>query len=163
MSFKVADPTDHSKIDLAAYEPVWLDELIPMWRASFEAGVGITDPHPVEEQRAYFLAEVVPHNTVRLAFEDERLVGFVAATRDSVTQLYVRVDTQRRGIGTRMLDWAKSQSQGRLWLFTFARNTIARAFYERHGFVLVARGFEAHWQLEDLKYEWSAEKQCASA
>ena len=143
------------RIALCGYRADALDALLPMWRASFEAGVGITDPHPLEEQRRYFLSSILPHNSVRLAFLDQRLVGFVAASHESVVQLYVRIGFQRRGIGTRMLDWAKGQSTGSLWLYTFARNAIACAFYERNGFVHVAKGFEPMWQLEDVKYLWS--------
>ena len=66
------------------------------------------------------------------------LIGFVAASRDSIAQLYVRIGYQRRGIGKLMLDWAKARSNGRLWLYTFARNKRACAFYERHGFKVTA-------------------------
>jgi ribosomal protein S18 acetylase RimI-like enzyme len=141
---------------MAEFRDERLDQLVSLWRASFEAGVGVTDPHPLAEQRQYFLAEVLPRNTVRLAILDEQLVGFVAASRESVAQLYVRIGFQRRGIGTMLLDWVKAQSVGSLWLYTFARNLGACSFYERSGFTAVARGFEPLWQLEDLKYNWSA-------
>ena len=141
---------------LTAYDDFVLDQLVAMWRESFEAGVGVTDPHPIAEQRAYLLTEVLPRNDVRLAMLDGRLVGFVAASHASVAQLYVRVGFQRQGIGTLLLGWAKAQSAGSLWLYTFARNRVARAFYERHGFVGVAHGFEPHWQLDDVRYEWAA-------
>jgi ribosomal protein S18 acetylase RimI-like enzyme len=131
-----------------------LDELIPMWRASFEAGVGVIDPHPLAAQRHYFLSEVLPHNQVRFALLAGELVGFVAASTESVTQLYVRVGFQRRGIGAQLLAWAKSQSSGTLWLYTFAQNVHARAFYERNGFVAIAHGFEPIWRLDDVKYQW---------
>lgn len=129
-------------------------DLIPMWRESFELGVGVEDPHPIAEQEKYFWAEVVPNNAIRVAFLEGRMVGFVAASRTSIAQLYVRKGFHRLGIGSRLLEWSKSQSDGSLWLFTFERNVGARAFYERHGFRIVARGFEPMWKLDDLKYEW---------
>ena len=138
-----------------------IDELLPMWRASFEAGVGIVDQHPLSQQRDYFLTEVLPHNDVRFAIVGNQLVGFVAATAESIAQLYVRVGWQRRGIGTQLLAWAKAHSTGSLWLYTFARNLRARAFYERNGFVAIAYGFEPMWQLEDVKYQWVRDPWCA--
>lgn len=142
------------RIALSEFSDDWLQELIPMWRASFEDAVGIRDPHPLESQRKYFISEVLPRNSIRLAIEDGRLIGFVAASRESIAQLYVRIGFQHRGIGTQLLNWAKSQSAGTLWLFTFRRNLRACLFYEKHGFVAVAHGFEPFWQLEDVKYAW---------
>ncbi len=142
-------------LELIDFDSSWLDELIPMWRASFEDGVGIRDPHPLEDQRSYFETKVLPSNAVRLAMDQGVLVGFVAASRDSIVQLYVRTGCQRRGVGSLMLEWAKAQSGGRLWLYAFARNSRARAFYEKHGFVAVAFGFEPMWQLDDVRYEWN--------
>ena len=143
------------RLHIAEFRTELEDELLPMWRSSFEEAVGITDPHPIEEQRAYFMREVVPHNSVRVALLHGKIVGFVAASAASVAQLYVHTGFQRRGIGTLLLEWAKNQSGGSLWLYTFARNSRACSFYERSGFRAVARGIEPMWQLEDVKYEWS--------
>ena len=82
-------------------------------------------------------------------------MGFVVAPAESVAQLYVRVDCHRQGNGTVLLDWAKTRSSGRLWLYTFAQNSKARAFYERHGFQATAHGFEPHWNLADVRDEWA--------
>jgi Acetyltransferases len=141
---------------LTAFEHSRLDELVLMWRESFETGVGVTDPHPLAAQRHYFLSQVLPAHDVRLGMLDEHLVGFIAASRSTVAQLYVRVGFQRRGIGSSLLRWAKEQSGGTLRLFTFARNAGACAFYERNGFVVVARGFEPTWGLDDVEYAWTA-------
>jgi len=146
-----------SAATLVEYDARRIDELVPMWRASFEAGVGIVDPHPLSEQRDAFLTKVLQCNQVRLALVDDELVGFIAASVDSVAQLYVRVGFQRRGIGKQLLDWAKAQSSGSVWLYTFARNLGACRFYERNGFVAIARGFEPTWQLDDVKYRWIRE------
>ena len=153
--------TARATTTLVEYRAEWLSALLPMWRASFEHGVGVTDPHPIAEQQQYFLDKVLPNNVLRLAVLDEELVGFVAASSESVAQLYVRIDFHRQGIGTRMLEWAKKQSIGTLWLYTFQRNHRACAFYERNGFTAVSRGFEPMWQLEDVKYRWSSVPQNA--
>jgi ribosomal protein S18 acetylase RimI-like enzyme len=139
---------------LVEFHPRWLDELVPMWRASFEAGVGIVDPHPLSGQRQYFVDKVLPGNAVRLALLSGSLAGFIAASRESIAQLYVRVGFQRQGIGNQLLAWAKDGSGGSLSLYTFARNRAAQSFYERSGFTVAARGFEPKWQLEDIKYQW---------
>jgi hypothetical protein len=87
------------------------DELVPMWRASFEHGVGVVDPNPLDAQRDHLLTHVVPNHDVRVA----------------------------------QLDGA------------FVRNRRACAFYERHGFVPIAYGFEPTWRLDDVEYEWRRE------
>ena len=145
-----------TRIELIEFEAHWLDELIPIWRASFEAGVGVADPHSFAEQRQYFLGLVLPQNSVRLAVMDKLLVGFIAASAHSVAQLCVRAGHQRLGVGTCLLDWVKCQSSGSLWLYTFARNTAGRSFYRHHGFIEIANGFEPSWQLEDVKLQWVA-------
>lgn len=147
--------TDRVRLD--EFREADADELVPMWRAAFEDALGIIDPHPLAEQRAYFFREVAPGHAVMVARADDAIVGFVAASTASVAQLHVRIGWQRRGLGARMLDWAKARSGGHLWLYTFARNTRARAFYERSGFAIVARGFEPTWALDDLRYEWTRE------
>ena len=145
-----------SELLILPYDSAHDDQLVPMWRASFEQGVGVRDPHPLAEQRAYLHEQVVPGNTVRLAFQDGLLVGFLASNDAWIAQLYVRVGCQRQGIGTRLLDLAKAGSAGSLRLHTFERNQGARAFYERHGFRAIAHGFEPTWQLADVTYLWGA-------
>jgi ribosomal protein S18 acetylase RimI-like enzyme len=147
-----------SAVNVVDFDSARTDELVRLWRESFEFGVGVVDPHPISDQRDYFVNTVVPHNAVRMAVLDDQLVGFIAATKESIAHLYVRGGHHPRGIGTQLLAWAQAQSIGKLWLHAFARNATARAFYEKHGFVIVARGFEPTWQLDDIKYEWSAQQ-----
>ncbi len=141
-------------VAVIGYEPWMLAPLVDLWRASFEAGVGIVDPHPIEGQRRFFVEQVLPACEVDVAMRGGDIVGFMASTGDSIGQLYVRIGCHRQGIGTLLLELAKSRSAGVLWLYTFARNTVARRFYERHGFVDAGHGFENMWNLEDIRYEW---------
>ena len=120
----------------------------------FEHGVGITDPYTLDEQIEYLRTEVMPANRVRVAKQNGTIVAFLASSPESIAQLHVRVQNIGCGIGTQMLQLAQSESSGSLWLFTFAQNLRARRFYERHGFVAVAYGFEPIWKLNDVKYQW---------
>jgi ribosomal protein S18 acetylase RimI-like enzyme len=138
------------------YSGKWAQELVGMWRASFERGVGVLDPHPLEDQLAFLERDVVPKNKVLLVLDGVNgpVVAFIAFSKEKVSHLYVRIDYQGRGIGKALLDVAKRESSGRLHLFTFARNTIARRFYEKNGFREIGQGFESEWQLADVEYAW---------
>ena len=143
-------------LELVEYDASFLERLLRLWREAFEFGVGVIDPHPLSEQREYFLSRVLPQHRVTLAVRESQLVGFVAATEESVSQLHVQVGMHRQGIGSVLLASSKAQSRGELWLYAFSQNARACRFYEKHGFVAVGRGFEPNWQLEDVKYSWSA-------
>jgi ribosomal protein S18 acetylase RimI-like enzyme len=141
---------------LVPFAPAMADDLVRLWRGAFEHGVGVLDPNPLDAQRAYLFEQVLPEHRVQVATEGERLVGFVASNAESVAQLHVRVGCHSRGIGSELLNAAKAASAGSLWLYTFARNARARRFYEQHGFVPIAFGFEPVWQMDDVKYLWPA-------
>jgi GNAT superfamily N-acetyltransferase len=141
-------------IEVVEFAPEHADQIVVMWRRSFEKALGITDPHTIEQQKVYLLNEVVPKNRVRVASYDGTVAAFIAVTHESISQLYVDPDFQGKGIGSMLLNWAKEQSDGYLWLYTFERNAGAMAFYERKGFRPVKWGFEETWQLADIRYEW---------
>jgi ribosomal protein S18 acetylase RimI-like enzyme len=141
---------------LVAYTETRALELVKMWRASFERGVGVVDPHPLDEQLAFLQREVVPQNNLLLVLDGAEgpVAAFIAFSNEKVAHLYVHTDYQGRGIGKALLDIAKTRSSGRLHLFTFARNALARRFYEENGFREIGQGFEAEWQLPDVEYAW---------
>ncbi len=144
----------HPPVQITPYRPEFRDRLVDLWRASFTHGVGRPGPNSVEDHRRYFDEHTLAESAVHLALRDGALVGFVAFTPDSVMQLYIAVEHLGQGIGTQLLEFAKAQSNGKLWLYTFVTNTAAQRFYERHGFDVVERGFEPVMQLGDLRYEW---------
>lgn len=53
----------------------------------------------------------------------------------TVEQLYSLPQCQRRGIGGRLLAFAKARSPSGLTLWVFQQNEAARDFYAAHGFV----------------------------
>ena len=144
----------HPPLELTPYRPQFRERLVDLWRASFALGVGAPVPNPRDDHLRYFDEHVLAETSVHLALRDGELAGFGAFTPESVMQLYVHVDHLGQGIGTQLLELAKTGSGGRLWLYTFVTNARAQRFYERHGFDVVERGFEPVMQLGDLRYEW---------
>ena len=56
-----------------------------------------------------------------------------------------------------LLRKAREYSPGQLRLYTFQRNNAARAFYERHGFLVTAFGVSPAPESEpDVEYRWQA-------
>jgi ribosomal protein S18 acetylase RimI-like enzyme len=62
-----------------------------------------------------------------------------------------------RGIGTCLVELAKRERPDGLRLWTFASNTRAQRFYERHGFVATERtdGRGNEERAPDILYVWS--------
>ena len=84
-----------------------------------------------------------------------RLVGFLAIQGRYVDRLYVLSTFQRAGIGTALLQHAMTLSPPGLELHTHQKNTTARTFYERHGFIAVRFGVSPPPESEpDVEYQW---------
>ncbi|MDE1992428.1 MAG: GNAT family N-acetyltransferase [Rhizobiaceae bacterium] len=113
--------------------------------------------HTPEEDAGFWSGAVFKDCDVWGAEEGGRLVGVIAFLRDWIDQLYVLPDAQRRGIGSQLLEVAKS-TYPKLSLWTFQRNAAARRFYEKHGFVVVdeSDGAGNEEKEPDLLYRWEA-------
>lgn len=93
-------------------------------------------------------------------------MGYMLAVDDELGHLYVRPDWQRRSVGLALLNKAKSLSPTRLALWTFQRNTNARAFYEAQQFRIAGCTDGENEEHEpDVRYVWDAASgapECAS-
>jgi putative acetyltransferase len=92
--------------------------------------------HTPEEDRWFFRERVFKTGQLWGYFDDGELVGFIAFRERWIDHLYVLPTSQRGGIGSALLQVAQSKMRS-LNLWTFQRNTIARRFYEKHGFLLI--------------------------
>jgi GNAT superfamily N-acetyltransferase len=144
-----------SQVEFVAYEPAMADELTAMWHRSFNHALApFKDRNPVAG-RLKFLQEVLSHRAVlTVAVDDGVIIGFMAQNAESVEQLYLHVQHQRRGVGSRFIELAKAASPQRLHLYTFQRNLKARRFYSKHGFTEIAYGHINMEGLADVELEW---------
>ncbi|MEK7912665.1 GNAT family N-acetyltransferase [Burkholderia contaminans] len=98
--------------------------------------------HSEAAVREWIANMLVPSGNVTVAVNDNRIAGMaVHVVADGVAwldQLYVHPEFKRQGIGSALLESVKSQTVGKLQLYTFQMNRDAAAFYERQGFVAIA-------------------------
>lgn len=113
-------------------------------------------PHTDDETRDYFAHAVGDRPAAWwVAKADDQLVGYMVIHGENLDHLYVRPGWQRRGVGFALLQKAKELSPQRIELWTFQRNSNARAFYESQGFQPVGYTDGRNEENEpDVNYEW---------
>ena len=115
--------------------------------------------HSEDETRQWIADVVLETQEVWVARLDSRIVAFLALSEDMLEQLYVHPAHVGRGIGSRLVRLAQARRPDGLRLYTFVRNTRARAFYELHGFSVVSTGDGSDNEEgePDALYRWSAD------
>lgn len=143
-----------NNIRIIEFEPIYAEETVSMWRQSKEKAIGQKEIHSFEDH-VFFLNNILNEdNKIYIAIDNTKVVGMIAFNESEINQLYIHIDYQGKGLGRRFLELAKSNSKGRLTLFTFEVNRKAQHFYEKNGFRIIGRGHENEENLEDIKYEW---------
>jgi len=144
------------KIKIIDYKNSLIEKIVLMWRPSKRLAFGQEDIHSFDEDVQFIKNILSKENTILLAteLESEKIIGMIAFTTEIISQLYVDVEYLNLRIGTKLLKLAKEQSNGKLELFTFQRNQMARNFYEKHGFIEIGRNYENELNLPDIKYRW---------
>ncbi len=118
--------------------------------------------HSDEQTRAWIADVMLPASQVWVAeahggvAQGGPVVGFAAVQGDWLEHLYVAPTAQRNGAGSALLEQAKKARPRGLELHVFQQNTLARRFYERHGFTLVVLGDgnDNEERLPDAHYRW---------
>jgi ribosomal protein S18 acetylase RimI-like enzyme len=138
--------------DAAAIADVYL--------AAFKATYDFPLAHTDEETRGWVAGYLVPRTETWVADEGGRIVAMMAIEGGSLDQLYVAPDSQGRGIGSRLVELAKTRRPEGLELYTFQVNERARRFYEHHGFLvaLLGDGSGNEERQPDVLYRWRPER-----
>ena len=112
--------------------------------------------HPEDEVRAWVASWDLAADEVWLAEVDGSLAGFAHLTRTWLDGLYVAPYAQRRGVGTALVDLAKSLRPDGFGLWVFEVNEAARTFYRRHGLVELERtdGAANEERAPDIRMVW---------
>jgi GNAT superfamily N-acetyltransferase len=138
--------------------------LVPTVAATFAAARGAAMPRlpgPREaDDRRYIAEYVIGECDVLVVRREGRPAAFLALKDDMVGHLYVRPDAQRIGIGSALLEAAKTRRPTGLRLWVFQRNHGACAFYAGHGFaeVKLTDGADNEEHEPDVLLAWTGRR-----
>lgn len=113
--------------------------------------------YSIEDAREYFLRVVVAEDQIWVYERDGVPLGFLAIQGEFIDRLYVDPAYHRQGIGGALLAKARQLLPKHMWLYTHVANKMARAFYEKNGFVAEKFGTSPPPESEpDVEYHWRA-------
>lgn len=114
--------------------------------------------HTIEEHKGYG-AWLMKVSDVSVALAEDRVVGFMSLQDSDIQALYLSPDYRDFGIGRAFLNAAKSDVE-KLGLWTFQKNTKARTFYLRNGFIEDQRtdGAGNDEKLPDIHFQWMRDR-----
>jgi ribosomal protein S18 acetylase RimI-like enzyme len=140
------------------YRPEDFDAVTILWRISREKSLPefqMMKGHFFYEDQDYFHNHILRENEIWVVEVDDHPVAFMAMNKDFIDQLYIHPNYWRRGIGNRLLEFARERSPEHLWLYTLQVNVNARLFYEKNGFVAEKFGISPPPESEpDIEYHW---------
>ncbi len=114
--------------------------------------------HSDDEIREWITTVVIPEREVWLAVSTDGQALAVFVLDDAwADQLYVDPAWTGKGLGSRLMKFAKSRRPTGLQLWTFATNVRAQRFYQRHGFVVaeMTDGSGNEEQEPDIRLVWA--------
>jgi chorismate mutase len=112
--------------------------------------------HPPDDVRAWVGSWDLTSRDVWVAESGGAIVGFANLTPSWLDGLYVDPGAQGIGVGSALVDLAKSVRPEGFGLWVFEVNEPARAFYRRHGLVELERtdGSANEEHAPDIKMVW---------
>ncbi len=142
------------------YKPEDFDDITRLW---FEAESAAMPKlmarmgYKLDDAREFFQRAVIPENQIWVYERDGVALGFLAIQGEFIDRLYVDPAYHRQGIGQALLSKARKLLPKHMWLYTHVANKMARAFYEKNGFVAEKFGVSPAPESEpDVEYHWRA-------
>jgi chorismate mutase/GNAT superfamily N-acetyltransferase len=150
---------EHSDLLVRPGNPADLDAVATMFSTARRAAVPSMPPpvHTVEEDRAWLADQLAGDREAWVAERDGQVLGLLLLENDWLHSLYVDPRHQGEGIGSVLVELAKTLRPEGLRLWVFQTNTGARRLYARHGFVEKEEtdGRDNEERAPDVRLQWS--------
>lgn len=132
-----------------------MDRVLEIWLAASRDGHRFIPAgywrDRVEDMRTIYLPA---SETVVFTDEDSgRIEGFISCVQDYLAALFVAPRVQGRGIGTRLIEYAK-QHRSSLELKVYTENRKATEFYKNQGFRIVRPEMDSDTGHPELVMLW---------
>jgi GNAT superfamily N-acetyltransferase len=113
--------------------------------------------HTLASYRWYVANRMLKEWPVTVAEDATGIVAFLGLRGEEVGHFYVRPDRIGQGVGTLLLEAAKSTGVDALELWCFQANVRARRFYEARGFksIRFTDGADNEERMPDVRYRWT--------
>lgn len=138
-------------------EPIGLEEemlrVLYIW---LEASIKVHDfvsPIFWESQIANMKNIYLPASDVYVAKIDGQVVGFYAQSEDQLAAIFVALNWQNNGIGSKLLQHAQSKTKN-LKLTVYKKNIASFNFYKKHGFNKISEQIDSHTGEIEILMEW---------
>ena len=117
----------------------------------------VPERYSVAQDRWFIDNVIYKESEVHIALRAGAMVSFLALQGDQVRLLHTAPEAIGQGAGRLLLEHAKQRCPSGLHLWCFQKNTAARRFYERHGFVAAefTDGQRNEEKEPDILYRWA--------
>ena len=142
-------------IAIRPYTDADLDNVVTLWyRVWSHAFPTLIHPQPFEQWKSRFQDEYSQQGITWVATIQHQVVGFVVVSDRVIAQIFVEVEMQGSGVGTALLNHAKTLSPIGLRLTTLQQNKQACRFYEKHSFRAGVVGVNPVNRQPNIEYYW---------
>ncbi len=142
-------------IAIRPYTDVDLDNVVTLWYRSWSnAFPTLIHPQPFDQWKSRFQNDYAKQGITWVATIQDRVVGFVVMSDCVIVQIFVEVEMQGSGVGTVLLNHAKTLFPSGLKLTTLEQNKQACRFYEKYGFIAGAAGVNPVNGQPNIEYSW---------
>jgi putative acetyltransferase len=128
--------------------------IIELWYESNLKAHPFISPTFLQEVKADFREKYLPNSETWVYEEHERVKGFLSFVEGTIIAgLFVLPDCQGQGIGTSLMNHAKSL-RAQLKLYVFKENPKSIHFYQKCGFTKTEESIHQETGCEQFTMEW---------
>lgn len=113
------------------------------------------DPQFIAEDTRRVRDEYLPLNESYVYEVNGEIQGFISLSKGHINGLFLKVEHQRKGIGTALINHAKER-HSMLELFCFIDNKQAQQFYKAQGFTITHEKANDQLPFEEYVMKWVA-------